>query len=124
MIVGSRLAGAQGAAWGLFLDQVVLIPLWFWTLSGVLRSHAARAAAETLPEGIPANAVPPAELTTTLDGDPLPAPLDLDAVSPAVDGHDNGAAAQTAAAHPSPTGWSEQLTRSEGGPQPGQGRLS
>ncbi len=39
MIVGSKVGGAQGAAWGLCIDQVVLIPLWFWTLSEILRDR-------------------------------------------------------------------------------------
>jgi len=39
MIVGSRLGGAQGAAWGLCIDQTLLIPLWFWTLREILHDH-------------------------------------------------------------------------------------
>lgn len=37
MIIGALVDGANGAAWGMCLDQVGLIPLWFWTLRGVLR---------------------------------------------------------------------------------------
>jgi O-antigen/teichoic acid export membrane protein len=37
MISGAFAAGAVGAAWGMCLDQVSLVPLWFWTLKGVLR---------------------------------------------------------------------------------------
>jgi O-antigen/teichoic acid export membrane protein len=37
MIGGALTAGAVGAAWGMCLDQVSLVPLWFWTLRGVLR---------------------------------------------------------------------------------------
>jgi O-antigen/teichoic acid export membrane protein len=37
MIVGALYDGAHGAAWGMCLDQVGMVPLWFWTLRGVLR---------------------------------------------------------------------------------------
>lgn len=36
MIGGALTGGAVGAAWGLALDQVSLVPLWFLTLRGVL----------------------------------------------------------------------------------------
>jgi O-antigen/teichoic acid export membrane protein len=37
MIGGAFTGGAVGAAWGMCIDQVSLVPLWFWTLRGVLR---------------------------------------------------------------------------------------
>ncbi len=37
MIGGALIGGAVGAAWGMCLDQVSLVPLWYLTLRGVLR---------------------------------------------------------------------------------------
>ncbi len=44
MIAGAFTAGAAGAAWGMALDQIALVPLWFWTLRGVLRDAPAKPA--------------------------------------------------------------------------------
>jgi hypothetical protein len=41
MIGGAVAGGAVGAAWGMCIDQVSLVPLWYVTLRGVLR-HAER----------------------------------------------------------------------------------
>lgn len=40
LLVGSRLDGARGAAWGLCIDQVVLVPLWFLQLRSILGREA------------------------------------------------------------------------------------
>jgi O-antigen/teichoic acid export membrane protein len=45
MITGAVTGGAVGAAWGMCLDQVSLVPLWFWTLRGVLRDSSSVSAA-------------------------------------------------------------------------------
>jgi O-antigen/teichoic acid export membrane protein len=37
MIGGALTGGAVGAAWGMCIDQVSLVPLWYLTLRGVLR---------------------------------------------------------------------------------------
>jgi O-antigen/teichoic acid export membrane protein len=37
MMIGARIDGARGAAWGLALDQTLLVPLWFAQLRSILR---------------------------------------------------------------------------------------
>jgi O-antigen/teichoic acid export membrane protein len=44
MIAGSVLDGARGAAWGLCLDQVLLVPVWFWVFARILRNPSSTAA--------------------------------------------------------------------------------
>ncbi len=39
MLGGAVVAGAPGAAWGMALDYILLTPLWFLTLRGVLRDQ-------------------------------------------------------------------------------------
>lgn len=36
MLLGSQIGGARGAAWGLCIDQAVVVPLWFLRLRAVL----------------------------------------------------------------------------------------
>jgi O-antigen/teichoic acid export membrane protein len=39
MLTGALLFGVQGAAWGQFIDQVLVIVLWFGTLRHILAEH-------------------------------------------------------------------------------------
>ena len=39
MIGGAMVGGVRGAAWGLAIDQTLLIPLWFLQLRAVLRER-------------------------------------------------------------------------------------
>ncbi len=38
MTVGALVGGAEGAAWGMCVDQVLLVPLWLYTLRSVVHS--------------------------------------------------------------------------------------
>lgn len=61
MIGGTFLFGVVGAAWGQFLDQLIVLGLWYGTLLGVLAEQEAlkrRAAAETGPPQPPAGPPP------------------------------------------------------------------
>jgi O-antigen/teichoic acid export membrane protein len=58
MISGARLGGAVGAAWGLALDQSLIIALWFLQLRAILREY---------PDGVPAPGEEPAPATPSAD---------------------------------------------------------
>lgn len=40
LFVGATFWGAPGAAWGLAADQVLMIPIWYWTLHRILAQRA------------------------------------------------------------------------------------
>jgi len=47
MLIGANAGGATGAAWGLCVQQFILIPLWFLQLRAILRVHGAPSGTES-----------------------------------------------------------------------------
>jgi O-antigen/teichoic acid export membrane protein len=47
MLIGANAGGATGAAWGLCVQQFILIPLWFLQLRSILRVHGAPSGTES-----------------------------------------------------------------------------
>ena len=53
MFAGAWLGGTEGAAWGVFVDQALMVPLWFRQLHRSLAVASAPVADEPLPQAVP-----------------------------------------------------------------------